>query len=768
MKGGRESRSSSHMGPPAAKRRTTEDEASELIGYTDRLNVRAGESVRFMVSSSAADYDCKVVRLLHGDSNKEGPGFREEHCLTSADGRYAGRRQFVRAGSYVEVEEDPAFALSSFTLQTWIEPTLPGNGKRQAIMSRWCSIEERGYGLFIGEDGRIELLLGGRSGVAAVETVEPLQALTWYFVAASFDNEQTRAVVYVAPLSPWAKTEKNRFAMDTPDVSDWHSGMVVPFRIGATGSCSREAQSISDAYNGKIDSPRVFNCAVEEEIVHELARGADPLTLNPGAVLAAWDFSVNQSSTRITDRGSRGLHGRTVNLPGRAVTGWNWSGAEVDFRQAPEEYGAIHFHSDDVEDAQWEMDFEWSVPPETKSGIYAAFLEAGDLHDHIPFVVTPGRSQPRKQIVFLLPTMTYLAYANERLGDPMQPCCPPDWTSIPETLDDYLASRPEFGKSLYDMHDDLSGVFYSSAHRPIPNLRPLYRSRFLEGAARHLAGDLYLIDWLEHKDFPYDVITDHDLHSNGREILNSYDVLVTGSHPEYCTKTMLDALEGWIHHGGRMMYLGGNGFFWVTSVHPELPHVIEVRRGNSGSEPWEPRPGELHHSTTGESGGLWRFRGRLPNRLTGVGFAGQGADGKSVGYRRELRVASAAEWVFAGVAEEVIGGYGLVMGGAVGDEVDRADSYLGTPPEAVLLATSEPLGEFYCATSEDVRPATRRGRRSAGEVRADMVLLQSATGGAVFAVGSISWSASLSHNEYDNDISRVTDNVMRHFLGLAT
>jgi N,N-dimethylformamidase len=138
-----------------------------------------------------------------------------------------------------------------------------------------------------------------------------------------------------------------------------------------------------------------------------------------------------------------------------------------------------------------------------------------------------------------------------------------------------------------------------------------------------------------------------------------------------------------------------------------------------------------------------------------------------VGYRRAAsqRVASAAEWVFAGVAEDVIGNYGLVMGGAVGDEVDRADSDLGTPPEAILLATSEPLGEFYCATSEDMRPATRRGGRSAGEARADIVLLENPAGGAVFSVSSISWSGSLSHNQYDNDISRVTDNVLRHFLG---
>ena len=34
------------------------------------------------------------------------------------------------------------------------------------------------------------------------------------------------------------------------------------------------------------------------------------------------------------------------------------------------------------------------------------------------------------------------------------------------------------------------------------------------------------------------------------------------------------------------MYLGGNGFYWVTGVDPERPHVIEIRRWR-GTETWE-------------------------------------------------------------------------------------------------------------------------------------------------------------------------------------
>ncbi len=44
-----------------------------------------------------------------------------------------------------------------------------------------------------------------------------------------------------------------------------------------------------------------------------------------------------------------------------------------------------------------------------------------------------------------------------------------------------------------------------------------------------------------------------------------------------------------------------------------------------------------------------------------------------------------------------------------------------------------------------------------------MVYFEGPQGGAVFSVGSISWCGSLSYNDYDNNVSRLTDNVLRRF-----
>jgi len=43
------------------------------------------------------------------------------------------------------------------------------------------------------------------------------------------------------------------------------------------------------------------------------------------------------------------------------------------------------------------------------------------------------------------------------------------------------------------------------------------------------------------------------------------------------------------------------------------------------------------------------------------------------------------------------------------------------------------------------------------------VYFANSNGGAVFSTGSISWCGSLSHSAYDNNVSRVTDNVLRQF-----
>jgi N,N-dimethylformamidase len=44
-----------------------------------------------------------------------------------------------------------------------------------------------------------------------------------------------------------------------------------------------------------------------------------------------------------------------------------------------------------------------------------------------------------------------------------------------------------------------------------------------------------------------------------------------------------------------------------------------------------------------------------------------------------------------------------------------------------------------------------------------MVFFETPSGGAVFSVGSIAWCASLPCNRFDNNVSRITRNVLDRF-----
>jgi N,N-dimethylformamidase len=243
--------------------------------------------------------------------------------------------------------------------------------------------------------------------------------------------------------------------------------------------------------------------------------------------------------------------------------------------------------------------------------------------------------------------------------------------------------------------------------------------------------------------------------------------VLTGSHPEYHTLNSLNALQGYVDSGGNLAYLGGDGFYWRVARARELPHLIELRRAEGGIRAWAAEPGEYYHQLDGQYGGLWRRNRRPPQMLTGVGFSGQGRFEGT--YYRRLPVSYAPEfaWMFRGINEEKIGDYGLSGGGAAGFELDRADPLLGTPANAVILAVSEnPPASFIPVFEEMLSDiSTVTGEKPKDLMRGEIVYFDTASGGAVFSVGSITFCGSLWHNGgFTGPVSRLLENVVLHFL----
>jgi len=241
-------------------------------------------------------------------------------------------------------------------------------------------------------------------------------------------------------------------------------------------------------------------------------------------------------------------------------------------------------------------------------------------------------------------------------------------------------------------------------------------------------------------------------------------VILTGSHPEYASVEMLDAFEAYLRQGGRLMYLGGNGFYWRIAHHPTRQGVIEVRRAEGGVRAWAADPGEYHHSFSGEYGGLWRRNGRAPQRLVGVGFISQGFDHCSYYRRMPAAADPRVAWAFAGIEDEILGDVGLLQGGAAGLEIDAVDRRLGTPPHALVLARSENHSNTYELVAEEI--LVPHGASDAvinPDIHADITFFETPGGGAVFSTGSIAYAGALPCNGFDNNIFRLTTNVLNRF-----
>src|SRR5262249_33665938 len=146
------------------------------------------------------------------------------------------------------------------------------------------------------------------------------------------------------------------------------------------------------------------------------------------------------------------------------------------------------------------------------------------------------------------------------------------------------------------------------------------------------------------------------------------------------------------------------------------------------------------------------------------GFSAQGLFEGSC-YRRQPGADDPrAAWILAGVDDTVIGDFGLSGGGAAGFELDRADAALGTEG-AIVIASSEGHGPSFVVVPEELLShiSTVSGEPPKRLLRADMAYAELPNGGAIFAVGSITFCGSLSHNGYSNNVSRILKNVLDRF-----
>ncbi|MEM7745603.1 MAG: N,N-dimethylformamidase beta subunit family domain-containing protein [Pseudomonadota bacterium] len=696
-----------------------------LLAYSDRLSARPGEAVEFKVSSDdATPFSVRLTRSISADPNPSGQGVVEEPVAADFAPSYPSRMQSFNPGSYAVIPRGPAIP-GAFSLRVTVWPTRPGFGE-QVILS--C--------------GGVELGLDSAGApVARVDgdiltTERPLLARQWYTLELTHDPADGSTTLEQRPSGIWpkrtsasAKMSPHAFQADQPVI------IAAALRDGAADL----------HFNGKTEAPEM---------------------LADGVIVARWDFALDTMTMTVRDTGPAGLDGTLVNHPARAMTGAEWDGSEMCWRHKPEHYGAIHFHEDDIYDFGWETDFTWTVPDDLPSGIYVVRISCGDYEDAVPVFVCPPKGKRTADLAVLVSTFTYTVYGNNARVD-----YDPSWL---ERIDEWgaypwnPAEYRELGCSTYNFHSDGSGICHASHLRPLLNLRPGYITYGYgeSSGLRHFQADSHLIAWLHENAIGYDIITDQELHEEGADLLAGYKAVTTGSHPEYHTPETLDALTTYRDTGGKLMYLGGNGFYWRVAIHSEEPGMIEIRRAEGGIRAWAAEPGEYYNAFDGGYGGLWRRNGRPPQVLAGVGFTAQGQFDGSYYRRSAASHDPAVSWIFDGIDDETLGDFGFSGGGAAGFELDRADIRLGSPPNVQVLASSEMHGDSFVLVHEEqlTHLTTWAQEPHADLMRADMVYFDVPGGGAVFSTGSITFCGSLPWNGFDNNISQLLRNVLGRFL----
>jgi N,N-dimethylformamidase len=696
---------------------TRDDRAKTIVGYCEPLSMRAGEPVTLFASSHVTGPAAlDVVRIVCGDPTRTGPGYREEAVPTALPPTVDLATQPIAPGSWGAIDVDVTGAASA-ALGADLRPSRP-----ELTQTALTILDASGSLVAaLGVDGG-RLVVTTPGGTEAVRPT-PLEPRRWYRVELAIADDVTVTVSSAPSRSP------------ARDVVERDGVARVPLRWD--GSIGRVL--LGRAADGAHFDGRIGGLGLDVDGTHR-----------------RWDLAVDPGSRRIAEVTGTGPDGELHQLPARAVTGARWDGTVQSWAVDPSHYDAVHFHADDVYDAGWAPTATVRLPDDLPSGIYAFRVRADHGEDRVPFFVRPAAGAPTATVALLAPTCTYLAYANHRQLIDGTDFIAPRARLRPEH--EYVRDHPEVGRSHYEEHADGSGVMFSSRRRPVLNLRP--------GAdGWNFTPDTDLHAFLAGTGIGHDVVADEDVHADGFAALAPYRVLVTGTHPEYWSTVMLDALTEWQRRGGRLMYLGGNGLYWRVAFSDAWPGAMELRRAEDGVRNWQTEPGESYHAFGGEYGGLWRRLGRAPNELVGIGFAAQGFE-RATHYRvAEDARSSRAAWILDGVDGDRIGTSGL-GGGAAGQEIDRHDVGLGSPRHAVVLASATDFGPDMLRTKEEFGGSIAFPTPDPF-VRADLVFYETPGGGAVFSVGSISWFGALARDGGDNDVARITTNVLTRFADPA-
>jgi hypothetical protein len=369
-----------------------------------------------------------------------------------------------------------------------------------------------------------------------------------------------------------------------------------------------------------------------------------------------------------------------------------------------------------INGCHWKANSEIIIPLSWSSGVYEAEFPNADSMKKLIFVVREKDLGKHSKTVICLTENTWQAYNN--------------WG----------------GRSLYDFNSySQTASVKVSFNRPQSDTNTNNYFRWTDK----------LVKWLEthHIDVEFCINTDLD---RDQLFLSHYRVYTTVGHDEYWSKPERNAIETFLHFGGRVICLSGNTCWWQvrfedslqtmvcyrdSAIDPMYPMHDSIVTGNWSRSPVNDPPNTLL-GLSFEHGGFINDKGIFPQYL---GYGGYTAFNSN-------------HWIYNGTNAKD------------GDVIGVQDAIAGYESDGALFNQQE---GFPVVTGEDqtpkdfsilgISPAASSANLLSGH--ATMGYYATASGGAVFNGGSTDWVNGLDGD--DSVQSQMLQNIFFHFASYS-